>query len=271
MKLQGECVIKNRSDIRSLSFIIIAISLQWWFLFKGFGLFFVFWILIVFQISLVNHNHRHQPVFYASALNRALDFLISAIILAPSTRLHAIHILNHHSDFKTKNDWSSYRNISDNLQGFRRLVHYLAATTYMVARNRRSLSLPIEFKRKLMEERIFVGLYSLVVFYFFPLEFLLFLLPSTLSGLYLLLITNFANHDRCDLSSNYNHSRNFLAPIENWFFCNNGYHTGHHLRPTMHWSELPQFHFQDLNSKVKPECNDRSFFLYFLKTYIAGR
>ncbi len=86
-------MIKNRSDIRSLSFVIIAIFLQWYFLFRGHGLFFVFWILVVFQISLVNHNHRHHPVFYARFLNRGLDFLISAIILAPSTRLHAVHVL----------------------------------------------------------------------------------------------------------------------------------------------------------------------------------
>lgn len=251
---------------------------QWLFLIKCIEVGSIFWIialifvnaLLVFQISLVNHNHRHQPVFSSRSLNRILDFMISIILLAPSTRLHAIHVLNHHSEFKTKNDWSSYKNISDSLQGFKRLRHYLVVTTESVVRHRKSLMLPVELKVKLIQERIFLVLYSLVVLYLSPLGFFL-LVPSALLGLYLLVIANFANHDRCELDSDYNHSRNFLASVENWFFCNNGYHTGHHMRPTMHWSELPQFHLREINSKINPHLNNRSFFLYCFKNYLINR
>ena len=37
---------------------------------------------------------------------------------------------------------------------------------------------------------------------------------------------------------NYNGARNFVGPVINYLTFNNGYHTIHHMYPTMHWSRL---------------------------------
>lgn len=38
---------------------------------------------------------------------------------------------------------------------------------------------------------------------------------------------------------NWNGARNFVGPVINYLTFNNGYHTIHHMYPTMHWSRLP--------------------------------
>ena len=51
---------------------------------------------------------------------------------------------------------------------------------------------------------------------------------------------NLLQHDGCDEKSEYNHSRNFVGKLVNWFTYNNGYHTIHHMEPGLHWSLLPR-------------------------------
>ena len=37
---------------------------------------------------------------------------------------------------------------------------------------------------------------------------------------------------------NWNNARNFIGPVINYLTFNNGYHTIHHMYPSMHWSRL---------------------------------
>jgi len=62
---------------------------------------------------------------------------------------------------------------------------------------------------------------------------------------------NMLQHDGCDPDvdhdssvevKNYNGARNFVGPVINYLTFNNGYHTIHHMKPTLHWSQLPVEH-----------------------------
>ena len=55
----------------------------------------------------------------------------------------------------------------------------------------------------------------------------------------------------------------------NWFLLNNGYHTAHHERASMHWSEAPECHAQ-IAGKIDPSLIEKSFWGYLIRTYIVG-
>jgi beta-carotene hydroxylase len=79
-------------------------------------------------------------------------------------------------------------------------------------------------------------------------------------GAQLMLVgVNLLQHQDCDIDSEYNHSRNVTGFPANWILLNNGYHTAHHLRPSLHWSLLPEYHRHHVVPKIDPALDHRSF------------
>ena len=58
-------------------------------------------------------------------------------------------------------------------------------------------------------------------------------------------------------------SRNLIGRATNFFFFNVGYHTAHHLRPTLHWSELPRFHEEQVAPKIDPRLVSSSLWGFY--------
>jgi len=81
------------------------------------------------------------------------------------------------------------------------------------------------------------------------------------------IIFNYVQHVHADEESDYNHSRNFMWV--NFFLLNNGYHTIHHERANLHWSEAPAAHAK-IADKINPELIEKSFWGYLIKTYILS-
>ncbi|WP_413943621.1 fatty acid desaturase family protein [Bdellovibrio sp. HCB-162] len=270
---------KHLSDIRSLIFLSLTWTFQLFVVLSPKDTFsigalvglFLLNIVLVLQASLINHNHRHCGIFTSAFLNRLVDRLISLILISPSTRLHAVHMFNHHTHYQSgEKDWASYKLATKHSSGFLRSLEYLKKSSQEMTKNRPTLNLPTDLRKNQKVERILVLLYVIALLYVNPLMTLFWLLPSCVIGLFLLLLANLVNHDNCDLQSEFNHSRNFLSSFENWFFCNNGYHTAHHLKPAMHWSKYPEFHKRELMEKVAPELNKGSLFIYSLKNYFLS-
>ena len=71
----------------------------------------------------------------------------------------------------------------------------------------------------------------------------LLLIPQQVA-LFLIQCTNYLQHIEADKYSKWNHSRNFEGWWLNTLLFNNGYHTVHHLKPGVHWSETPALHAQ---------------------------
>ena len=88
---------------------------------------------------------------------------------------------------------------------------------------------------------------------------------------------NMLQHDGCDPEidsdsggefKNYNSARNFVGPVINFLAFNNGYHTIHHMHPTMHWSELAAEHERQVKSKCHPALNQRCMARYIFEAFI---
>ncbi|MGB1276853.1 MAG: fatty acid desaturase, partial [Nannocystaceae bacterium] len=81
---------------------------------------------------------------------------------------------------------------------------------------------------------------------------------------------NLIQHDRTDTASEWNHSRNFVGRWFNWIMCNNGYHTIHHNRAGLHWSELDAAHNREVVPRIHPSLDEPSMVRYLLRTYLLN-
>ncbi|KAJ3089978.1 hypothetical protein HK100_007592, partial [Physocladia obscura] len=68
--------------------------------------------------------------------------------------------------------------------------------------------------------------------------------------------------------ANINTARNFTGSITNFLFFNNGYHSIHHIRPTLHWSKLPAAHNELVKPIIHPNLDQENMASYFFKTFI---
>ena len=83
-----------------------------------------------------------------------------------------------------------------------------------------------------------------------------------------MMCTNYFQHDGCDETHEFNHSRNFTGSWFNWFMFNNGYHGAHHMKPNLHWSLLPEFHAIHLRPFIHPNLDRDDFVNYLIQTHI---
>jgi fatty acid desaturase len=96
---------------------------------------------------------------------------------------------------------------------------------------------------------------------------LFFIVIPQLWGARGILRLNLLQHDGCDIDTEWNHSRNFVGRIFNWFMCNNGYHTIHHNRSGLHWTELPAWHAKEAKPRMHGSLDQTSMLWYLLRTY----
>jgi fatty acid desaturase len=88
---------------------------------------------------------------------------------------------------------------------------------------------------------------------------LVFLVLPWLGAQLALVGVNLLQHQDCDTASKYDHSRNVTGALANWLLLNNGYHTAHHLWPSLHWSLLPDYHREHVVPRMNPALDHRTF------------
>ncbi len=245
-------------------FCFLNFSIGWTSIFYYFA-----FSLAGFWATIANHMHQHHPIFRSQGLNQISNALLSLMFGAPATRLHAVHLWNHHAKFNSSQfeqaDWS-HPNLAGKHSGFLRSLVYVTRASVQLAKNRKNLQLPSSVKKALSFERAFLWTVSAFLLWYRPTPFLGLVVPCWIISLSVLLTANLINHDGCESQSEKNHSRDFLHQTENWVFLNSGYHSAHHESPSCHWSQLPaidQTHFSK-----KTAFREQSFFYFLWCNYI---
>ena len=267
-------MLRELADIRSLGLLVVILSLEVLavVLFRELPILALLVTLLVlavavFTATLINHNHRHLPMFHQAWANKLLNYVLTIASGAPSTRLHAVHMHNHHRHYRTTDDWSHY-SLAGNRKGLIRALTYYKNATLRMARNRKTLQMTSETRRELGIEYLVFGAWLLGwLAYDFKAAFVVFA-AAYLGGQFILLIANLINHDQCDLNSPFNLARTFDSRWENWLFLNHGFHAVHHRRTTLHWSKLRQVHESHFRGRSDPKLQSRSFVAYFIRHYV---
>lgn len=271
---RGDWLLHNTADYRQIGIV----SLYWVLLFSMYFIeearnpvCFLGACYLSFLNAVVIHNHLHKGIFRSKGLNRIFRGVLSFGALYPASANVASHnLVHHHFDDDGQPDWAAPDNVS-----FRwhllNLIHFpnvVGPNTFNgVARWARTTRQK-DFRRQYLLEQVFsFGLTGvLLALDFWPALF--FVVIPQLWGARGILRINLIQHDGCDITSEWNHSRNFVGRAFNWVMCNNGYHTIHHNRAGLHWSVLAETHDRECGPRTDPSLNEPSMVLYLLRTFV---
>jgi fatty acid desaturase len=226
-----------------------------------------------FLNTIIIHNHLHQGMFKSRRLNMIWRCVLSFGSLYPATANVPSHnLVHHHFDDDGQPDWAAPENVSFKWN-LLNLIHFpnvagpntFAGTQrWMAAGGRKS-----ERRQYILEQVVAFGLTGLLLVNDFWTGLFFVVLPQ-FYGARCILRINLIQHDACDVKSEWNHSRNFVGRFFNWIMCNNGYHTIHHNRAWMHWSELDRAHEREVVPRQDPSLDEPSMVGYLLRTYILN-
>lgn len=224
-----------------------------------------------FLNSVVIHNHLHTGIFRSKRLNMMWRCVLSFGALYPASANVPSHNLVHHQfDDDGDRDWADPRHVSF-AWNLLNLIHFPnVAGPYTFAGVKRwaaTTRLPDFNRQYTTESLVAFGLTGAALLYDFWGALFCVMVPQ-LWGARGILRINIIQHDRADINSEWNHSRNFVGRAFNWIMCNNGYHTIHHNRAGMHWSKLADGHKREVVGRIHPSLDEPSMLWYLVRTYL---
>ena len=224
-----------------------------------------------FLNSVVIHNHMHQGVFHSKRLNLLWRSVLSFGALYPaSANIPAHNLVHHHFDDDGDLDWAAPDHVRFrwNLLNLLHFPNVAGPRTFAGVQRWAASSRHPTFVRQYRIETAFAfGLTGVLLAYDFWSALFFVVIPQ-LYGARCILRINLIQHDRTDIESEWNHSRNFVGRGFNWIMCNDGYHTIHHNRAGMHWSELAEAHEREVVPRMDPSLDEPSMVWYLLRTYL---
>ena len=240
--------VRKKIDYYPITIIILisAIDLLVFFLSPS-------WILTLFwgAISIyikgftcsLNHHHQHYKFFSVKWANRAIEFImgLQTGVVGELWVLH--HTLGHHQNYldQTKDESGWQKESGETMNVLEYTIH-VGNTTYA-----RGLKVgeryPRERKRLIQNIVVTIAAIASLTWYNWYNALVVFILPMV-TLLYATVFDTYKHHSGLDTKDPYEATYNIIDPTYNWFTCNLGYHTAHHLQCGKHWSELPALHEQ---------------------------
>ncbi len=226
-----------------------------------------------FLNAVVVHNHMHRGIFHSKRLNAAWRCILSFGNFYPaSANVPGHNLVHHHFEDDGQPDWVGPEHVQ-----FRwhllNLIHFpnvVGPNTFNGVQRWGAWTRQRNFRRRYLTDTVFMSamLAVLMVFDFWGALFFCFM--PALWGARGILRINLIQHDCCDTKSAWNHSRNFVGRGFNWIMCNNGYHTIHHNRAGLHWSELADAHDREVKPHIDPSLDEPSMVWYLLRTFLLN-
>lgn len=208
------------------------------------------WVLLTYFLIMIipkgcicawNHHHQHTKTFYSTILNRLLE-LSYALHTGVTTNLWLLHHVfgHHHNYLDQSKDESRWKRADGSTMGEWEYTLKVAATAYyrgfLVGRR-----YPHHYRIHLIYTLATIVVVTGLVWYQPVQALFLFIMPMILG----LLITAWATYDHhagLDEQDEFCASYNNMNPVFNFLTGNLGYHTAHHYKQGVHWSELPGLH-----------------------------
>jgi len=224
-----------------------------------------------FLSAVVGHNTLHQGMFASKRANLAFRYVLSFGGLFPISAVIPSHnLVHHHFDDDGQPDWAapSHVRFEWNLLNLLHFPNVAGPLTFNGVQRWARVAGRADFRRQYTRELVFAFGLTGVLLYFDFWTALFFVVVPQLWGARWFLRINIIQHDGCDTSSEWNHSRNFVGRLFNWFMMNNGYHTIHHNRAGMHWTELADAHAREVTPRIDPTLDEPSMLGYLARTYL---
>jgi beta-carotene hydroxylase len=229
-------------------------------------------LFMFFTSAVISHNHNHLGMWRSKALNLFTSYWIAIFYGHPAIAWVPTHNQVHHKlnnkpgDSSRSPKWFDGNHLAallvypmlTNLAQTRDISGFLKDLWH---RDRRA------FLSAASEYAVFFGAMAALFILDWRKALLFFFIPQQVA-LFSIQVVNYLQHIETDAYSDWNHSRNFVSKTLNLLLFNNGYHTVHHLKPGLHWSELPRFHAQHAG-KIHPSLLQESWLRYVGYTYFV--
>lgn len=186
----------------------------------------------------ISHNHHHVPTFTRPWMNRIYEVILFLEVGIPPYAWTIHHNLGHHKDYLDQEKDPANWRLPDGSVMSRIRYDVVGSLRIYPEIWRIGRDYPELFRRFKVWGT--VSLLALGVFVALdPVKALvLFIVPMPV--MYLGLLDNtYMQHSDLDTSSHLTASRNTTSRLYNLISWNLGYHTAHHLKPYVHWSQLP--------------------------------
>lgn len=266
-------MLRYRADWRTLLYIAITTALFVSFWVDGFHWYtYIPFLFFSVSVAVMTHNHMHISIWTWKPLNVLTDWWLTVFYGVPIFTWLPTHNRNHHRFTNREGDTSiTYRHTEENnllsllsypsVSGFHQLTQ--SVVPYMSEVRRKD---PRTFYENWLQVIIlFSWIIGFLVFDFWG-AILYVIIPQQFSA-FSVFVFNYVQHIHTDEESDYNNSRNFMGV--NWCLFNNGYHTAHHERANVHWSELKAEHAKVVD-KIDPSLIEPTFLGFIFRVYILG-
>ncbi|MFM2415804.1 MAG: Alkane 1-monooxygenase [Pseudomonadota bacterium] len=222
--------------------------------------------------AVASHNAVHTPVFRSRALETAWRSVLSVVYGHPASAFVPVHNLSHHRHLESQQD---VMRTSKTLGGWHLFNLFTFAPRISGALWAAELSYVRHawqrrprWRRALLIEATVLSLVLLTLALIDWRKLVVFVLIPHAYAAWGVVTMNLLQHHGADTTSHYNHSRNFTGALVNWFTFNNGFHTVHHHRPTLHWSLAPQAHAQWVKPHIDLRLDEASLLSYLWRAFV---
>lgn len=219
-------------------------------------------------VCAFNHHHQHLSVFRVPLLNRALELMygVQTGITSHGWVLH--HSLGHHVNYlDQRTDESRWRRDDGTRMNELEYSLVVGGTAYarvLQVSRRTGKYLGIFVVMGVLTLSIVAALVA-----WRPVPGLVVFLAPMIIMLFYTAWATFTHHAGKKTSSHFVASNNILHRGYNIVTGNLGYHTAHHYRPGVHWSQLPALH-DSIAHKIPADCYVTPGLPWNLKQEVVG-
>lgn len=227
-------------------------------------------LFLAIATAVISHNHNHLSMWKSKPANLVTSWVISIFYGHPAIGWVPTHNMVHHKLNNRPGDSSRSPKLFKRNHLFALLVYPTLTSLIQTGeikayikglktRNRKAWMMAVS------EYVVFFGFMALIFLLDWRKALLFFLIPQQVA-LFVIQVFNYVQHVEADENSPWNHSRNFVSPVLNALLFNNGFHTVHHMKPGVHWTQTPKLH-AEIAHRIDPALLQRSWWGYMIWTF----
>ncbi len=267
-------MLRHRADVRTIAYLCFTVALAalQWKLGYVHPVLYPLSLFMGVAVAVISHNHNHLGIFRSRGWNLGASYVISLFYGYPAIGWVPTHNQVHHKYNNGPEDSSRspkyfkgnhllgllvYPTMTGLTQS--KEIHRFLAGLWKKDRT--------AFLMAISEYVVFFGVMAALLVIDWKKALLFFVIPQQFA-LFMIQCFNYVQHVETNTGSKWNHSRNFVSPVLNALLFNNGYHTVHHHKPGVHWSQTPALH-RELAPNIHPSLLERSWWRYMAFTFLA--
>jgi len=275
-------MLRYKADRRTLFFVALYFAFTAWLWLRApsnvaaHAALFGATCVLSFMGAVATHNALHSPPFKWRPLNRLFQVVLTLTYGSSVSAFVPGHNLSHHRYTQSNRDVMRTTKVRFRYNLFNLFFFILAVAPSIARADQRYAKAmykrnPKWFRQYVIENATFISVSAVLLLLDWK-KFLAYWMVPHLYAAWGIVTMNYLQHDGADQDSEYDHSRNFVGRIVNWWTYNNGYHTIHHAIPGLHWSLLPEEHAKSIAPYIHKELDQQSLLVYGIKAFvIPGR